>query len=69
MTAPYTSMLPALVVDFKPSASSDRPACIAPRPQTEACFGYGGCQEEAINNLQNELASREAAGEGESHAG
>jgi len=29
---------------------------------------YGACQDEAINNLQNELADRQAAGEGESDA-
>lgn len=27
---------------------------------------YGACQDEAINNLQNELARRQAAGAGES---
>jgi len=30
---------------------------------------YGACQDEAINNLQDELVSRQAAGEGESDAG
>jgi hypothetical protein len=32
-------------------------------------ISYGTCQDEAINNLQNELASYRAAGGGESHAG
>jgi len=30
---------------------------------------YGACQDEAINNLQEELQSRKGTGEGESHAG